>query len=67
MTLVTKYGLGHKSNRGEAVVFCMGAAVFHCSLGGSFVWVLWLIVSTGAAITAKETRLQGVTVIMLTI
>lgn len=67
MTLVTKYGLGRKSSWGEAAVFCMGAAVFHCLLEGSFVWVLWLIVSIGAVITAEETRLRGVTMVMLTI
>lgn len=45
----------------------MGAAVFRCSLEGSFVWVLWLIVPIGAVITAEESRLQGVTTVMLTI
>lgn len=45
----------------------MGAAVFHCSLEGVFVWVLCLIVSIGAAITAEVTCLQGVTMVVLTI
>lgn len=45
----------------------MGATVFLWPLEGSLVWVLWLIVSIRALITAEETRLQGVTMVMLTI
>lgn len=44
----------------------MGAAVFLRSLDGSFVWVFWLIVPIGAVSPAEETRLQGVTVDVLT-
>lgn len=53
MTLVTK--CGHKSNWGEALVFCMGAAAFRRSLEGPSARVLWLVVSIGAVITVEET------------
>lgn len=53
MTLVTKCGLGHKSNWGEALVFCMGAAAFRRSLEGPSARVLWLVVSIRAVITVE--------------
>lgn len=66
MAFLTKYVLDMNQIEVKRVVFRMGAVVFLLSLDGSFMWGFYgRFLPIGAVTPAEETRLQGVTVVML--